>query len=261
MPDFKQCRSGPTAPASGGTTTTTTIMATTTSNPDTASVYSFDAPKPKIVFRLPGKGCATCGVSKPVEIAPVVVKNESPVSMEHHLQGVKARVGPWMAFKMLFRGYVSPVAQLKAKHALATYDNPDYDEPADHFTEVVSGCPNQGEEAIKPKRKPRRDNTSWWTVYSLLAHAEFNRPSFTRANEMVVSTWIRKQMAADGVTRVDCAKVLGAATRMAFVPTESDIFAAQMAQTPAFRKREGEANTKWWTAWWDCRPRGYESSQ
>nr|QOE57305.1 hypothetical protein [Plasmopara viticola lesion associated tombus-like virus 1] len=232
-------------------------MATTTDNSDTASILSFS---PSVIVKLPSKSCATCGVDK-VQAVPVVVRSDVPVSMERHVMEVRARVGPWMAFKMLFKGYVRPTAQLKAKHALETYDNPDYDEPADHFTDVVSGCPNQGEEAITPKRKPRRDNTSWWTVYSLLAHAEFNRPSFTRANEMVVSTWIRKQMAADGVTRVDCAKVLGAATRMAFVPTESDIFAAQMAQTPAFRKREGEANTRWWTAWWDCRPRGYESSQ
>lgn len=237
-------------------------MATTTQNTDieTASILSFQtAASVPVVMRLPSKSCATCGVS-PVVTPLTVVKDLVPLMKETHVLGVKAKVGPWMAFKMLFKGYVRPTAQLKAKHALATYDCPDYDEPADHLTDLVSGCANQGEEAIPRHKKPRRDNTSWWTVYSLLAHAEFNRPTFTRANEMVVSTWIRKSMAADGVTRVDCAKVLGAAVRLAFVPTESDIFAAQMAQTPAFRKREGEANTKWWTAWWDCRQRGYESS-
>lgn len=163
---------------------------------------------------------------------------------------VLPKVGVWMAFKMLFKGYVSPVVQLDAKHALASYDNPDYDGAADHLTSTVSGCANAGEEDIAAARKPRRDNSSWWTVYSLLAHAEFNAPTFTRANEMVVSTWIRKQMHDDGVTKVDTAKVLGLAVRMAFVPTEADVAALQYSAAPAIRRREDAFRQSYWTAWW-----------
>lgn len=163
---------------------------------------------------------------------------------------VLPRVGMWMAFKMLFKGYVSPVVQLDAKHALAKYDNPDYDSSVDHLTGVVSGCVNAGDGDVVVGRKPRHDNASWWTVYSLLAHAEFNVPVFSRANEMVVSTWIRKKMHQDGVTEVDTAKVLGLAVRMAFVPTEADILALQYAASPAIRKRERTLRMSHWTAWW-----------
>lgn len=163
---------------------------------------------------------------------------------------VRPVINPWMVFKWLFRGYVDADIQLDAKHALALYDNPDYGEPADHMTGGVQGCDNVGEEGLVVARKPRRDNASWWTVYSLLAHAEFNSPDFTRANEMVVSTWIRKQMHEDGVTRVDTARVLGLAVRMAFVPTEADVLALQYSAAPAIRRREDAFRASYWTAWW-----------
>lgn len=163
---------------------------------------------------------------------------------------VLPRVGLWTAFKMLFEGFVAPVVQYDAQRALDKYDNPDYDGSADHLTDVVLGCANAGDGDVIVGRKPRHDNASWWTVYSLLAHAEFNAPVFSRANEMVVSTWIRKKMHQDGVTEVDTARVLGLAVRMAFVPTEADVLALQYAASPAIRKRERALRMSHWTAWW-----------
>nr|QIC52842.1 MAG: hypothetical protein [Apple tombus-like virus 2] len=206
-------------------------MATTQSTPRP------DNPAYNFVMSIP--------VETTVDVSAMSVRSDSVRVGE-----VRPRVGLWMAFKMLFAGYVDPRVQLDAKHALETFDNPDYDEPASHMTSVVLGCANQGEEDGEEVRKPRRDNSSWWTVYSLLAHAEFNAPTFSRANEMVVSTWIRKQMHSDGVTKVDTAKVLGLAVRMAFVPTEADVLALQYSAAPAIRAREDAYRRSYWTAWW-----------
>lgn len=161
---------------------------------------------------------------------------------------VKVKVGPWMAFKMLFSGFIHPVEQLKAKHMLADYDSPAED-PAEELVE------DEGSGA----RRPRHTNSNWWTGYSLLAHAQFHSPTHTRANEMIVSSWIRKAMEADNVRRVQIAQVLPLAVRMAFVPTEADVRAVQLPEAPAVRRRYKKRDTKYWSSWFGLRRSRYES--
>ncbi|QRW39196.1 polymerase-associated protein [Apple virus E] len=163
---------------------------------------------------------------------------------------VKAKVGVWMAFKMLFTDYLHPVDQLKAKHMLADYDDP-ADDPVE---ELVEAGPT---EAVG--RKPKHSNVNWWAGYSLLAHAQFHSPTFTRANEMIVSAWIRKSMEADKVRRIEIAKVLPLAVRMAFVPTEQDVMAVKVDNAPAIRERYGRRCAKYWTSWFSVRRGHYES--
>lgn len=160
---------------------------------------------------------------------------------------VKARVGMFMAFKMMFSGYIHPVEQLKIKHMLADYDEPAED-PTEELTEVV----DEG-------RKPRHTNVNWWAGYSLLAHAHFQSPVFNRKNEMCVSTWIRKAMEADKVRRITIAQVLPLAVRMAFVPTEADVLATKVDNAPAVKARYKARDTKYWTAWFSARRGHYES--
>lgn len=161
---------------------------------------------------------------------------------------IRARVGPWMAFKMLFPGYIRPDEQLAAKHVLDEYDNP-HAEGAEEDDE---------EETIA--RKPRQDNSLWWAKYSLLAHAQHHSPTFTRANEMVVSSWIRKAMEEDKVRRLDIAKVLPLAVRTAFLPTESDVMAIKMDNAPAVRRRYKQRDMLYWSSWFGVRRAHYESA-
>lgn len=165
---------------------------------------------------------------------------------------IRARVGPWMAFKMLFTGYINPKDSLRFKHMLA-----DYDDPADpeETTVVVDAT---AEEVV---RKPRHSNANWWAAYSLLAHAKHHSPKFTRANEMIVSSWIQKNMEADGVRKLDVAKVLPLAVRFAFVPTEADIDSFKVDNAPAVKRRYKKRETKYWTNFFGL-PRGhYESDR
>jgi len=160
---------------------------------------------------------------------------------------IKAKVGMFMAFKMMFSGYIHPVEQLKIKHMLADVDNPAED-PTEEMTEVVDDV-----------RRPRHTNSNWWAGYALLAHAHFQSPVFNRKNEMCVSTWIRKSMEADKVRRVQIAQVLPLAVRMAFVPTEMDVLAAKIDNAPAVRARYNARDAKYWTAWFSVRHGHYES--
>jgi hypothetical protein len=165
-------------------------------------------------------------------------------------RNVKVRVGPWMAFKMLFRGYVHPEEQLKVKHMVEEYISPTCADPVDNL--VAAG---------EDKKKPRHSNVNWWASYSLLAHAQFHSPKFTRANEMVVSAWIRKAMEADKVRRVDIAKVLPMATRIAFVPTDMDVLAVKADNTPVVREAHRRRDMKYWSNWFGVRRGHYESDQ
>lgn len=160
---------------------------------------------------------------------------------------IKAKVGLFMAFKMLFAGYIHPVEQLKIKHMLADYDDPAED-PVEELTEVVEEV-----------RKPRHSNANWWAGYALLAHAHFQSPVFNRKNEMCVSTWIRKSMEADNVRRITIAQVLPLAVRMAFVPTEADVLAVKVDNAPAVKARYEARDTRYWTAWFTARRGHYES--
>lgn len=160
----------------------------------------------------------------------------------------KVRVGPWMAFKMLFPGYVHPEDQLKVRHMVAEYQNPTCADPTDNLVEAREGM-----------RKPRRSNEQWWAAYSLLAHAHFHSPRYTRATEMTVSAWIRKAMEADLVRRIDIAKVLPIATRIAFVPTDMDVLAHKADNTPAVRKAYKQRDMKYWSSWFSLRRGHYES--
>lgn len=166
----------------------------------------------------------------------------------------KVRVGMWMAFKMMFKGYIHPEEQLKVKHMLQEYDDPRDGDPENAL--VISEMDGEGVKA----RKPRHSNEHWWAGYSLLAHAQFHSPKFTRANEMVVSAWIRKTMEQDKVRRVDIARVLPLATRFAFVPTEADVMATKVDNAPATRRRYKKAETAYWTNWFGARRGHYESS-
>lgn len=163
---------------------------------------------------------------------------------------VKVRVGPWMAFKMLFRGYVHPEEQLKVKHIVEEYNSPTCADPVDNLVA-----------AREDRKKPRHSNASWWAAYSLLAHAQFHSPKFTRANEMVVSAWIRKAMEADNVRRVDIAKILPMATRIAFVPTDMDALAVKTDNVPAVRAAYKKRDMKYWSNWFGVRRGHYESDQ
>lgn len=162
---------------------------------------------------------------------------------------IKVRVGPWMAFKMLFKGYISPVDQLRFKHVLA-----DYDDPAE-IEETTTVVEERGEQV----RKPRHSNANWWASYSLLAHAKHHSPTFTRANEMIVSAWIQKRMEADGVRSIQIAKVLPLAVRMAFVPTEGDVDARMIDNAPAVIRRHKKKDTKYWSSFFGLRRNHYES--
>nr|QKS69543.1 replicase region Tombus_P33 [Erysiphe necator associated tombus-like virus 10] len=163
-------------------------------------------------------------------------------------RNVKVRVGPWMAFKMLFKGYIHPEDQLKAKHIVEEYQNPTCADPTDNL-----------EDASAETRKPRHSN-HWWAAYSLLAHAQFHSPRFTRANEMIVSSWIRKAMEADKVRRIDIARVLPLAVRTAFVPTDMDAFAVKMDNAPAVRRQHKKRDIKYWSSWFSLRSGHYESA-
>lgn len=160
----------------------------------------------------------------------------------------KVRVGMWMAFKMLFSGYIHPVEQLQAKKAYEEYNEPSVSDPEANLVEAPNGT-----------RKPRVGNANWWAAYALLAHAQFHSPTFTRANELIVSAWIRKAMEADRVRRLDIAKVLPLATRMAFVPTETDAMAMKYDNAPAMRRAYKKRDTKYWSNWFGMRRGHYES--
>jgi len=163
-------------------------------------------------------------------------------------RNVKVRVGPWMAFKMLFSGYIHPEEQLKVKHIVAEYQNPTCADPVDNLVP-----------ASEESRKPRRSNEQWYAAYSLLAHAQFHSPRYTRANEMIVSAWIRKAMEADKVRRIDIAKVLPMAVRIAFVPTDMDALAVKTDNVPAVRKLYKQRDMKYWSNWFGMRRGHYES--
>lgn len=163
---------------------------------------------------------------------------------------VKVKVGPWMAFKMLFKGYIHPEEQLKVKHMVAEYQNPTHADP-------VAGL----EQAKQGNCKPRASNEHWWAAYSLLAHANFHSPTYTRSNEMVVSAWIRKTMEADKVRRVDIAKVLPIATRIAFVPTDMDVLAHKVDNAPAVVRQHKKKDMKYWSAWFSMRRGHYDSDR
>jgi len=160
----------------------------------------------------------------------------------------RVKVGPWMAFKMLFPGYIKPVVQLEVKKVVEEYNNPSVTDPSAALVDVGEGM-----------RKPRHSNKNWYAAYSLLAHAQFHSPRFTRANEMVVSTWIRKAMEADGIRRVDIASVLPMAVRIAFVPTDMDAMAVMVDNTPVVRRAHKARDMKYWSNWFGLRRSHYES--
>lgn len=163
-------------------------------------------------------------------------------------RNVKVKVGPWMAFKMLFKGYIHPEEQLKVKHMVQEYQNPTVADPVQSL-----------EQAKGDMRKPRVSNEHWWAAYSLLAHGHFHSPTYTRSNEMTVSAWIRKTMEADKVRRVDIAKVLPIATRIAFVPTDMDVLAHKVDNTPAVKRQYKKRDMKYWSAWFSMRRGHYDS--
>lgn len=165
----------------------------------------------------------------------------------------RVRVGPWMAFKMFFKGYISPTDQLRYKHMLADYDDP-ADEPTDGLVDVET---TEGERV----KKPRHSNVNWWATYSLLAHSKHHSPTYTRANEIIVSSWIQKRMEADKVRATVIAKVLPLAVRMAFVPTDADIDAQKIDNAPGVRRRYKKRNTKYWSSFFGLRSGHYESGQ
>jgi len=162
-------------------------------------------------------------------------------------RAVKVKVGPWMAFKMLFKGYIHPETQLKVKKTVEEYNSPTVSDPECALEDAGNG-----------KRKPRHSNVDWYASYSLLAHAQFHSPRFTRANEMIVSTWIRKAMEADNVRRVDIAKVLPMAVRIAFVPTDMDAMAVMVDNTPVVRRAHKARDMAYWSNWFGIRRGHYD---
>lgn len=170
------------------------------------------------------------------------------------------KVDVMSAFLSFFPAYVPAKVQKEVDILVHQYDTPCVDEAREGLDVVGTSSAAAGEKQ-KPVRKPRADNSRWWVNYSLLAHAEFNSPKYTRAQEMIVSAWIRKTMSSDGVTSLQIAQVLPAATRMAFVPNSADILAAQIGSVRSVKARERLVATKWWSSWWDSYTGRYDSSE
>jgi len=170
------------------------------------------------------------------------------------------KVDVMSAFLSFFPAYVPVKVQREVDVLVHQYDAPCVDEAREGLEVVGTSSVAAGEKS-KPVRKPRVDNSRWWVNYSLLAHAEFNSPKYTRAQEMIVSAWIRKTMSSDGVTSLQIAQVLAAATRMAFVPNAADILAAQIGSVQSVKARERLVATKWWSSWWDSYTGRYDSSE
>jgi len=161
----------------------------------------------------------------------------------------KACVTPWMAFKMMFSGYIHPVEQVKISHIIQDYDT------APEPVEQLVKDDRDGENV----RRPRHSNANWWVGYSRIARAQKHQPSHTRANELVVSALIQRLMEADGVRRCDIAKVIALATHLAFMPSEDELLIPKFNNAPAARARLDKMQKRYWSAWWGKWRDRYES--
>lgn len=144
----------------------------------------------------------------------------------------------------------------RAQHLVDVYDGAA--EPVDTYTETLEEAPKNkhpGSELKRANKKPRRTNGDWWVEYALRLRMEHPYPSDTVEQRRSMHRHAVDMMKAEKVRNVDIARVIALVVELAYVPTEGEVLAAEVRETPVVRHRLWDAGATYWSWWYGVKPR------
>lgn len=160
-------------------------------------------------------------------------------------------------YNLVCKRRVPNAVRRRAEHLVDVIDG--VAEPAgDDYVEAAEEPPKKvvpGAALRKANYRPRRTNGDWWVEFALEVRAENPQPSDTLEQRRTMHRHAVDLMKARGVRMADIARVIPLVVEMAYVPTEGEVLARQLRESPAVRNRLWDSCSTYWSWWFGVQPR------